>query len=181
MAKSYGQRCPIACTLDRIGERWTLLVVRDLLLHSPRRFQDLQASLKGIAPNLLTERLRQLEEAGIVERTQYSDRPPRFEYALTPRGAELAPALNALFAWGTRHLDVPVRRVHRGCGGEIAVVHFCEKCGEPVAYPDTERILRDGGAVIPNSFTGNLPEPARGPSPGRKRENVRSRRRPERR
>src|SRR5947209_17525890 len=84
MPKRYGQRCPVAKSLELLGERWTLLVIRDLLSGS-RRFQDLQSSLEGIAPNVLSERLKILEEHGIVARQIYSELTPRADYALTPR------------------------------------------------------------------------------------------------
>src|SRR5260370_28869363 len=84
MGEGYGERCPVAKSLELLGERWTLLVIRDLLSRS-RRFQDLQTSLDGIAPNVLSERLKILEEHGIVAREFYSEHPPRAAYVLTPR------------------------------------------------------------------------------------------------
>src|SRR5215471_6037641 len=85
MAKRYGQHCPVAKSLDLVGERWTLLIVRDLL-RAPARFQDLRAQLSGIPPKLLAERLRRMERQGLVTRELYSKRPPRASYALTERG-----------------------------------------------------------------------------------------------
>src|SRR5438105_3371254 len=103
MARSYGQKCPVARTLDLIGERWTALILRDLLREGPRRYQDLQESLEGIAPNTLAARLKDLEENGLVERKLYNERPPRLEYHLTERGRSLGPVLRALRDWGTKH------------------------------------------------------------------------------
>ncbi|MFZ0425477.1 MAG: helix-turn-helix domain-containing protein [Xanthobacteraceae bacterium] len=100
-AKSgYGLDCPVARTLDIVGERWTLLVLRDLLREGPRKFQDLEGSLTGIGPNTLSARLKRLEEAGIVERRFYEQHPPRAEYVLTARGRALGPVLLALKKWG---------------------------------------------------------------------------------
>jgi DNA-binding HxlR family transcriptional regulator len=102
--KSYQQEgCPVARTLDLVGERWTLLVLRDLLLHGPRRFQDFQESLPGLAPNTLSARLKAMEASGLVVRRQYSDHPPRLEYQLTDKGKSLGPVLKALREWGQRH------------------------------------------------------------------------------
>jgi DNA-binding HxlR family transcriptional regulator len=102
--KSYGQEdCPVARALDVIGERWTLLVLRDLLLHGPRRFQDFQDSMPGLAPNTLSARLKAMEASGLVDRRQYSDHPPRLEYHLTDKGKSLGPVVKALRDWGQRH------------------------------------------------------------------------------
>ena len=101
MAKTYGiGDCPVARTLDLIGERWTILILRDLFLQGPRRFQDFQDSLEGIAPNILSARLRDLEAAGLVERRVYSERPVRLEYRLSEKGRTLGPVLRALRQWG---------------------------------------------------------------------------------
>jgi DNA-binding HxlR family transcriptional regulator len=99
------QVCPIARTLDVIGDRWTFLILRDLG-RGRTKFKDLLVSLEGISPNLLARRLKRLEEAGIIERSFYSDHPPRAEYRLTEKGRELGPALRALYDWGTRHLPL---------------------------------------------------------------------------
>ena len=95
-----GQDCPIARALEIVGERWTLLIVRDVLV-GPCRFDQLQASL-GIARNVLANRLDRLVEEGILERVPYSKRPPRHEYRLTDKGRELEPALSALRQWGVQ-------------------------------------------------------------------------------
>ena len=103
MARSYSDpACPVACALDRIGEKWTLLILRDLMLHPSRRFQDFIESLKGCAPNTLSARLSSLEQLGLVERRQYEQHPPRMEYVLTEAGRELRPVLKALRAWGLK-------------------------------------------------------------------------------
>jgi len=103
MARSYEQKhCPVALTLDAIGERWTILVLRDLFLKGPRRFQDLQESLAGVAPNTLSARLKDLEANGIVARRAYSEHPPRLEYYLTDKGRTLGPVMKALREWGQK-------------------------------------------------------------------------------
>ena len=104
MARSYSLKsCPVARTLDLIGERWTILILRDLLLQGPRRYQDLQESLAGVAPNTLSARLKDMEANGLIERKLYSEHPPRLEYHLTDRGKSLGPVLKALRAWGQSH------------------------------------------------------------------------------
>lgn len=95
--------CSIASVLDLLGDKWSLLVVRDLFRGS-RRFKDLAASPEGIATNILTERLKRLEAQGIVERVRYQERPPRDEYRLTAKGRELEPVLLACVRWGRKHL-----------------------------------------------------------------------------
>jgi DNA-binding HxlR family transcriptional regulator len=104
MARTYGdKRCPVAKTLDVIGDRWTILILRDLLLEGPRRFQDFQQSLGSVAPNTLSARLKHLEAGGLVTRKTYSEHPPRLEYHLTPKGRSLGPVLRALRDWGNRN------------------------------------------------------------------------------
>lgn len=104
MAKSYEiNDCPVARTLDLIGERWTILMLRDLLRQGPRRFQDFQESLPGVAPNTLSARLKALEENGLVQRQLYNERPPRLEYVLTEKGKSLGPVVKAMREWGTKH------------------------------------------------------------------------------
>src|SRR6478735_12772527 len=106
MARSYQQKsCPVARTLDLIGERWTALILRDLLLKGPRRFQDFQESLAGVAPNTLSARLKEMEDNGLIFRQFYSDRPPRVEYVLTDKGKSLGPVVRAMQQWGSKHLD----------------------------------------------------------------------------
>jgi DNA-binding HxlR family transcriptional regulator len=99
----YDLNCPVARTLDIIGERWTILILRDLLLIGPRRFQDLQESLPGVSPNTLSARLKTLEEHDIVVRQFYDDHPPRAEYVLTEKGRTLGPILKALREWGRKN------------------------------------------------------------------------------
>ncbi len=103
MLKQDTAGCPVARTLDVIGSRWTCLILRDLLLHGARRFQDLQDSLEGIAPTTLSERLKMLEQNGVVERRFYSMSPPRAEYVLTAKGQDLGPIVGAMRDWGRKY------------------------------------------------------------------------------
>ena len=104
MARSYRQKdCPVARTLDVVGERWTILILRDLFLQGPRRFQDFQEALAGVAPNTLSARLKDLEAADFIERTVYSEHPPRLEYHLTERGKSFGPVMKELRKWGLRN------------------------------------------------------------------------------
>ena len=127
MPRRYGQACPVAKSLEVLGERWTLLIVRDLL-RGPARFQDLQTSLDGIAPNLLSERLKLMEEHGLIERRLYSERPPRAEYHLSDKGRELGVVVGALAQWGTRHLHHEHRLVNDECGHPVKLVYYCPTC-----------------------------------------------------
>jgi DNA-binding HxlR family transcriptional regulator len=105
MPKTYNiNSCPVARTLDLIGERWTILLLRDLLLHGPRRFQDFQESLPGVAPNTLSSRLKSMEDHGLVRREMYNERPPRLEYVLTDKGKSLGPIVKAMRDWGAKNL-----------------------------------------------------------------------------
>jgi DNA-binding HxlR family transcriptional regulator len=103
----FGDVCPVARALAIVGERWTILILRDLFLHGPRKFQDFERSLAGISPNTLSARLKTLEEHGLVERAFYESHPPRAEYMLTARGRELRPVLKALREWGEKHTGAP--------------------------------------------------------------------------
>ena len=132
MPKRYGQRCPVAKSLEIFGERWTLLVIRDLL-SGPRRFQDLVDSLEGIAPNVLSERLKVLEEHGIVAREFYSEHPPRAAYALTPRGQDLGKVIGALAVWGSRHVHRDTVLVHDDCHAGLELTYYCPKCDTRVS------------------------------------------------
>jgi DNA-binding HxlR family transcriptional regulator len=130
--KDYGQRCPVARTLELVGDRWTLLIVRDLL-RGPRRFQDLQTGLPGLAPNILSERLKLMEEHGLVARRFYSDHPPRAGYQLTPKGQELRVVIGALAAWGSRHVYTRARLVDADSGHEVGLGYFRADTGERVS------------------------------------------------
>jgi DNA-binding HxlR family transcriptional regulator len=104
MANSYGQgHCPVARALDAIGERWSLLILRDLFRKGPLRFQQLEAGLEGVAPNTLSARLKMLEAKGVIGMRLYEKHPPRYEYFLTEKGKALGPVLKALHNWGEQY------------------------------------------------------------------------------
>lgn len=104
MTKGYGQKgCPIARSLDMIGERWSILILRDLYLEEAIRFQTFEKRLTGIAPNTLSARLKTLLAHGVITTRLYENHPPRYEYLLTDRGRELWPVLKALVTWGLAH------------------------------------------------------------------------------
>jgi DNA-binding HxlR family transcriptional regulator len=102
MTSDHGQSCPVARALDIVGEKWSLLILRDLFLHGPLRFQELEQRLPGVAPNTLSARLKRLEGQGVIATRLYERHPPRYEYLLTEKGEALAPVLKALRAWGER-------------------------------------------------------------------------------
>jgi DNA-binding HxlR family transcriptional regulator len=97
-----------------VGDRWTLLVMRDLLFYDKRRFADFLASPEGIATNILADRLERLERCGLIRRRRYRDNPPREEYQLTPRGRDLGPVLRELIRWGKRHVRGTAKRPPAG-------------------------------------------------------------------
>lgn len=104
--------CPVACALDLVGDRWSLLVIRDLL-GGTKRYSELLASREHIPTNILAERLKRLEQAGLLERVPYSEHPPRFEYRLTADGRGLGRAVDALATWGLGHFPGTVRTIPR--------------------------------------------------------------------
>jgi DNA-binding HxlR family transcriptional regulator len=95
-------RCPVACTLDVLGDRWSLLVVRDIV-RGKSRFADFLASPEGIPTNILADRLKRLTARGIITGRRYSQHPPRLDYALTAKGEDLRPVMRAMVDWGIRH------------------------------------------------------------------------------
>jgi DNA-binding HxlR family transcriptional regulator len=138
-----GQVCSIARTLGVVGDRWTLLVVRDIAL-GLYRFDELLDSL-GVASNVLTGRLNRLVDEGVLERVPYRERPRRFEYRLTKKGRELGVALLALMQWGDRHLsDKPPRIARRRSDRAPVSVRIVAKDGSPVAADDLELVPGPG-------------------------------------
>jgi len=95
--------CPVARTLNVVGERWTILILRDLVTGRSGKYQDLLRSLRGIAPSLLAKRLKHLEAQGVLQRFFYSEHPPRAEYRLTTKGRELGPLVRAMADWGSKY------------------------------------------------------------------------------
>jgi DNA-binding HxlR family transcriptional regulator len=138
------QVCSIARSLEVIGERWTLLILRDAVL-GVERFEDFQEKL-GIASNVLTNRLKLLSDEGVLERLPDEERPGRPKYVLTDKGRELAPALIVLIKWGDRHYPTPGGpprlTLHAGCGGNVGADFRCERCRQHVGQGEIE--LPDG-------------------------------------
>ncbi len=170
-----GQVCSVARTLEVVGERWTLLIVRDAFL-GVRRFEDFQRSL-GVARNVLSSRLQLLVEHGLLERRRYQEHPERYEYRLTASGRDLQVTLVALMEWGDRHRsEQPPRLVgHRGCGGQARAVLVCEDCGEELppgrveSRPGPGARLSDPGpeGAAPPAGAGGRAQPSdMSPPPG---------------
>ena len=132
LGRTYdAQVCSIARALEVVGERWSILIVRDALFAGSTRYRDFQRSL-GIATNVLGDRQDGFVEAGIMRRHRYSERPELFEYVLTEKGRDLAPALIALTAWGDRWAapdGPPIRYAHEECGGAVTQEVVCDRCG----------------------------------------------------
>ena len=142
------QACSIAGALEVVGERWSLLIVRDVFL-GLRRFDQIQSDL-GIARNVLQARLQRLTEQGVLERSPYQQRPPRYEYRLTEKGLDLWPIVVSLMQWGYRHKPPAggpaVILEHRGCGGRIDQHRICERCGERLGPRDSRALPGPGAA-----------------------------------
>jgi DNA-binding HxlR family transcriptional regulator len=129
---------PLASALSAVGDRWTLLLVA-ALLDGPQRFGALQEELPGIAPNVLSDRLRRLERARLVVAQPYSDRPPRFVYELTAAGRELAGALRLLTDWGARHGTGEVEPPrHSVCGTPLEARWWCPTCEAPAEGEESD-------------------------------------------
>ncbi|HEX2713500.1 MAG TPA: helix-turn-helix domain-containing protein [Candidatus Acidoferrales bacterium] len=129
--------CPVARSLDVIGEWWTLLIVRDAVLGA-RHFEDFKAT--GIADNILSARLKKLVDEGLLERKLYQKHPARYEYLLTEKGRGLAPVLVALRVWGKRWTeggDIS-RLTHKGSDHEVSLRFHCDKCRRPIAAAEIE-------------------------------------------
>jgi DNA-binding HxlR family transcriptional regulator len=145
--KSFGRMpCPIARSLDRVGEWWSILILRDAL-HGLRRFDEFQRSL-DIAPNMLARRLKALVEAGLLERRRYSEHPPRDEYLPTVRGRDFRPVLVALHAWGNRHFapeGASVLLVDAKTGGAADPILVDRVTGRPIT--ETEHRFVPGPAA----------------------------------
>ena len=130
---------PLAAALERVGDRWSLLLI-EALLAGPRRFGELSDDVAGIAPNILSERLKRLEGERIVRATPYSERPPRFTYALTDEGQELAGVLRLLADWGSRgsaHAE-PMR--HGACGTPVEARLWCPTCARSIDEPEADEL-----------------------------------------
>ena len=152
MSKTYGLSGPVAKTLEVVGERWTLLILQDLL-RGCHRFADLRVSVQGIAPNVLSGRLKRLVANDIVERRFYSDHPPRAEYYLTKKGHELGVVVGALAAWGAKYLTDSTALMHMGCGSLLRVAYRCDTC-ETLVQGSEVRLV-DKKAAAQRAATSN--------------------------
>ena len=132
------QNCSAARALELVGERWSLLIIRDALFAGHARFGDFQRSL-GVAPNILAARLDSFVSAGLMERRRYSEHPEHYEYLLTGKGRDLAPVIVALSAWGDRYAapnGPPIIYEHTACGSEIRQQIRCVACEEEICNTD---------------------------------------------
>ena len=156
------QICSIAGALAVVGERWTLLIVRDVLL-GLRRFDEMQADL-GIARNVLQARLTRLVDEGVLEKRLYRDRPKRYEYRLTEKGLDLWPTIVALMRWGDEHAapeaGPPVVLEHRGCGGAVDDHRTCTACEAKLSVQDV-RALPGPGASPDHPLRRRFAQPVR--------------------
>jgi DNA-binding HxlR family transcriptional regulator len=147
-----GQVCSIARSLEVVGERWSLLIVRDVM-NGRRRFDELQKGL-GVARNVLSARLQRLVEEGILERRAYQPNPERYEYFLTEKGLDLWPTLIALLNWGDRYSPdpkgPPMLIVHRECGGAVNDRGTCERCGKALHARDARALPGPGLVAVPD-------------------------------
>ena len=137
-AQPESQPDALAEAAAAVGDRWTLLVVA-ALLDGPRRFGELQEQVQGIAPNILTQRLRSLERDGLVVARPYSERPARFVYELTTAGRDLSAVLRMLAGWGVRHAGGTAPR-HAVCGTPMETRWWCPTCEQPVSEEEGEEL-----------------------------------------
>jgi DNA-binding HxlR family transcriptional regulator len=147
LGRTYeSQNCSIARTLEIVGERWTLLIIRDAFA-GVRRFGDFADRL-GIARNVLQDRLERLVDEGILRKAPYQERPLRHEYRLTERGIDLWPVLVSLLQYGDRHFPAsdgaPLVLTHRECGGELDDHRMCKRCGAPLGARDVLAVAGPG-------------------------------------
>jgi DNA-binding HxlR family transcriptional regulator len=169
LGRSYDtQNCSAARTLELVGERWSLLIIRDALFRGTTRFADFRRSL-GVAPNILTARLDSFVAAGLMQRRRYSEHPEHYEYLLTGKGRDLAPVIVALTAWGDRHAapdGPPIIYQHTACGSEIRQQIHCAACDEQVRNTDINvepgpGLLTQAGHPQP---THEAPQPGQRPA-----------------
>lgn len=124
----YQLDCNIAQTLNMIGDRWTLLIIHEIMV-GKKTFNEVKQGLKTISANILSERLKQLEEDGFITSNLYTAHPPRYEYELTERGHDLEMVLNAYLLWGRKHLDKSFKVMkHATCGHEVELRYYCPHC-----------------------------------------------------
>ncbi|TFE00524.1 winged helix-turn-helix transcriptional regulator [Jeotgalibacillus salarius] len=132
MKATYDLPCNIAQTLNIIGDRWTLLIVHEILT-GRKTFSEMKKGLNGISSNLLSDRLKYLESSGLISASLYSDHPPRYEYNLTESGQDLEDVFNAIILWGRANLDKCYKKlIHEKCRTEVNIAYYCPHCDENV-------------------------------------------------
>ncbi|WP_085505358.1 winged helix-turn-helix transcriptional regulator [Thalassobacillus devorans] len=132
MKATYDLPCNIAQTLNIIGDRWTLLIVHEIFIGN-NTFSEIKRGLNGISSNLLSDRLKYLEESGLVASSLYSDHPPRYAYNLTDSGKDLEDVFNSIILWGRQHLDKCYKKIiHDKCNHEVDITYYCSYCNENV-------------------------------------------------
>ena len=156
LGRTYdSQVCSVAGSLEVIGERWTLLIVRDAFMGA-RRFEHFQRRT-GAARNVLANRLNLLVEEGIFRKVAYQEHPVRYEYRLTEKGIDLWPVIVSLLQWGDRHIypgRAPLLLVHKNCGGAVNDHRICETCGAHLSARDVEARQGIGGGTVPAAPAG---------------------------
>lgn len=147
--------CSLARAVSVVGDRWTMLVLRDLFL-GVRRFEDFERRL-GIARPVLSQRLKKLVEEDVLARVRYEERPARYEYRLTDKGRDLYPVVISLTTWGDKHMPTkagpPVVTRHKACGAFVSPQLSCPECGEPIQAGDMEAMPGPGAEEIAHQPT----------------------------
>jgi DNA-binding HxlR family transcriptional regulator len=150
LGRTYeAENCSAARALEVVGERWSLLIIRDALFRGRTRFSEFQHSL-GIAPNILATRLERFVDEGLMELHRYSDHGSQFDYVLTVKGQDLKPVIMALTAWGDRWdapNGPPVTFIHKGCNGTVGLELRCDGCDAAVHHGDVDAIPGPGNRV----------------------------------
>ncbi len=138
MKNQYQLPCNVAQTLNLIGDKWTLLILY-AVMHGNSTYKELQQALPGIASNLLSERLKTLEEDGFIRSQLYQEHPPRYQYRLTSAGEDLHMVFHSIMLWGEKHLSTCYKRlIHTSCGHPVQMKYYCEECGREVSEQELE-------------------------------------------
>lgn len=149
------QPCLISRTLAVIGDRWTMLILRDCF-GGVRKFDDFRENL-GISRTIVAQRLALLVEEGVLDKRAYQERPTRYEYRLTAKGLDLYPLIIGMFDWGRRHYPLeaglPVIHQHKACGKDFTAILSCSECGEEVTARD---VLARAGPALPAGYRKGL-------------------------
>jgi DNA-binding HxlR family transcriptional regulator len=136
MKIQYNLPCNIAQTLNIIGDKWSLLILHQLLM-GRETFKDMQDNLAGIPTNLLSDRLKTMEDDGLIERSLYQTHPPRYKYTLTEKGSDLDDVFGSIMLWGQKHLNTCYKKlVHTECSHTVEHVYYCPQCGKNVTMDE---------------------------------------------